>query len=426
MRIRSLFTWLIPARSVLKEAPPVHSDASYVNPVVDNPSPDVEIIPSTSHQDFAVLDAKQKIYRGLEAEQKTIITNAKTLLTSRILQSPVLQNKESFASSLEESFQDFFQTDITNSWTGLSKQELEEKVSFLRILIHTLSPNSIIRDLNAEYEGFKQYSSSSFKKEAARFTSKINDPIHHNHKTRGKVAYFLELRNNAGDLGDALRFINNLITLSSSFEVAGVVRLLTIALKNEVKKIESLSLNHNANGYYCHAKSALTLANLRPESLKVTEVATENLSYGEVNVKVPREVGDIDIVAKENEKTLFIEVKSSVNAAISHLEQINALVLFASSQNAKPILLIGNLCHVIERVKRKNYFDTRQNGASLEKDIENINLLANLIGNYGGKLEVWDKDGKDVTNEVLELSKSLGIEHLVKKYSGNLFAGSAA
>ncbi|MBI1857997.1 MAG: hypothetical protein HYR97_02650 [Candidatus Melainabacteria bacterium] len=344
-------------------------------------------------------------YTKLDLPQTTTINNSARIIAIR-------NNKHITEEELKEDLGRFFELHKVNEeyFSRLDPLELEARLRLIEALMKSFSSTHIPNNTLEEYEGYKKFTLSPFREVIEKFIKTAKDKSIDNFTVRGNIAEYLEHRSNQDDINSALNFIEDLATLSGIYHVKGIGELIKAALKHEISHSDN---TNNAHGFYKHAKAALNLAQSKPHGLKVLEVAAEEIEQNGTTYRVPWYAGDIDILAREGNKDLFIEVKTSAHAAISNVRQLKCLLEFSKRQNATPVLMIGNIRHQIELAK---------NQIGLEPDQlviyakENIISLGRIIEEHSDTLQVWDRRGENVTNTIRDLYKSLAMKTLLRTY----------
>ena len=282
----------------------------------------------------------------------------------------------------------------------IPKNELREKICFAEKLIQ-LPPNNLSSmDFKEEYDAYQRYERfpcGGFKKFADDFVQSTGDPAFDNYKTRYRIVSYLKLRSCAHDKRRAKIFLENLIVLKTKYNVDGIDRMLRLALKNEMA---GFSRGSNSHGFYTHVDVALKLA--QKPNLNVKGLAQVEIEFFDKPFPVPKIIGDIDIVATDENKTYLIEVKTSAYAVSRNgdTDQLDSLVELANDIDAIPVLLIGN-------IKTPDLKDLQQYKTTKKRDmvLKDLRDLIELINRYNGKLQIWDKNGDDITKKLLSYQK---------------------
>lgn len=286
--------------------------------------------------------------------------------------------------------------------TSLKADEFEKRLAFLNILLEHKPQYTSVAGLNLidEYHGYESYNSQQFanyRRTIDTFLDSFDDYKINNFSNKTKLAYFLEKRKEEGDLSRAIEFFHSLTKLKNIYGVEGTYDLLELAVANREKHPDQEDFTY---GFYEQANAAYLLADANKPNLKVIGIAREEINNGDNVIQVPRAVGDIDILALENGRPVFIEVKATACAAENHEEQINSLVGFARSKNAKAVLIVGNIRDLIKKVEHYSPLHEGSYGEATTRAVNKINFLADLIAKHDGDLVLWNKVGKDITATV--------------------------
>lgn len=253
-----------------------------------------------------------------------------------------------------------------------------------------------------QYKGYLAYTESpnSVHKEIAEdFLSCFNDFRVNNYLMRARIVDFLNRRILAGDEDDAIKFLKTLEKLVKDYGIQGIERLFVKAHKHSMKP-QSVQKEY---GYYFEADSALSLLEKPARDIRLQEISVKDIDGSYVD--------DVDIVAEVNEVRNLIEVKSTAFAAASCEEQIDALVRNANKYNSVPVLLIGNIHDILDRVTRelrstsqiRKDFLANNSSGSLNRSIVQLEILNAFLTEHGDALRIWDNHGNDLTENVVSL-----------------------
>lgn len=285
--------------------------------------------------------------------------------------------------------------------SSLKENAFENRLGFLNLLLsrEALYSQHMHLTLADEYHAYLEYQDkdASHKDIIDTFLNNFDGYKINNFSNRVKLAKFLEEREAAKDMPNAIVFFKDLTRLKNK-GIDGTYDLLMLAATNHDRHLDQADFT---NGFYEHAKVAYSLVNTNVSGFKVLGVAKEEINDDGKTIQVPRKVGDIDILGTKDSKQVFIEVKATACAAEHHKDQISSLIEFARKKDTKAVLIVGNLGILIR--KAQQYSPSQKvtgEYSSTHEAFKKVKFLADLVKQSSGDLLLWDKDGKDITATV--------------------------